>query len=172
QIRVVVRDGQVVSSLEIRREQVQIGDAVLPMGGVSNVATLTTERNHGYASDLMRETLRSLRLEGVPTSVLFPFSFRYYRKFGYELAGNHCQFWCRPHNLPAFGEHGACRPAVEEDIPRLEGVYRDCCRKRSCSLVRPAARWQELIRSERFRVMVYQRQGADGYMILRDSLDH
>jgi predicted acetyltransferase len=172
QIRVVVCEGRVVSSLEVRREQVQIGDAVLGMGGVCNVATLTTERNHGYASALMRDTLRSLRTEGTPTSVLFPFSFRYYRKFGYELAGNHCQFWCRPHNLPAFGEHNSCRKAAEEDIPHLERVYRYCCSQRSCSLVRPPARWRELIRCERFRVIVYQREGAEGYMILRDSQDH
>src|SRR5947207_248211 len=72
--------------------QALIGDAALPMGGICHVATLAAERNKGYASALMRDALRAMRAQGLCTSVLFPFSFRYYRKFGYELAGNHCQF--------------------------------------------------------------------------------
>lgn len=171
-IRVVARDGRVVSCLEIKATEVRIGDAVLPMGGICNVATLPSERNSGHASALMRESLRALRAQGLCTSILFPFSFRYYRKFGYELAGNHCQFWCRPHNLPSFGEHQWCRIAAPGDIPRLAELYTETCRRRSCALSRSGARWLELMGPAGFQVVVYDREGTAGYMVLRDSLDH
>jgi predicted acetyltransferase len=171
-LRVVVRDGTVVSCLEIKAAQVHVGEAALPMGGVSHVATLTAERNKGYASALMRDTLRTMRSQGLCTSVLFPFSFRYYRKFGYELAGNHCQFWCRPHNLPVFSEHAACRPAVPADIPRLAALYKETARRRSCALVRDEERWRGLLGSPGYRVIVYDREGVAGYLIARDSQDH
>src|SRR5262249_35571579 len=161
-----------LSCLEIKRTEVLIGEAVLPMGGICNVATLPEQRNHGYASALMRQTMRTLRGLRLCTSVLFPFSFRYYRKFGYELAGNHCQFWCRPHSLPAFGEHRWCRAAQPEDIPRLREIYDQSCRGRSCALVRSESRWREIVGSDAFQVLVYDRTGTAGYLVLRDSEDH
>lgn len=169
--RVVVAEGRIVSTLSIRAESVQIGSATLPMGGICNVATLPSERNHGYASLLMRDSLRVLAREGLCTSILFPFSFRYYRKFGYELGGNDCQFWCRPHNLPAFNEHRWCRPATQNDIERLQVLYSESCRRRSCALVRTTQRWLSLIESLETDVIVYGRGQAAGFVILRDGLD-
>lgn len=171
-IRVAVRDGRVVSCLDIKAAKVLVGDAPLPMGGICNVATLPSERNSGFASALMRDTLRALREQGLCTSILFPFSFRYYRKFGYELAGNHCQFWCRPHNLPPFGEYRYCRLAGADDIPRVSELYLQTCRQRSCGLLRPASRWLELLTSDVFQMVVYSRDDTTGYMVVRDSVDH
>jgi predicted acetyltransferase len=170
-IRVVVRAGRVVSCLNIRATRVQVGGATLPMGGICNVATLPSERNMGHASALMRDTLRALRAQRLCTSVLFPFSFRYYRKFGYELAGNHCQFWCRPHNLPAFSELRHCRAAALGDLPRLAALYETACRRRSCALVRSGERWRELLGELGFQVIVFDRDGVTGYLIARDGLD-
>jgi predicted acetyltransferase len=172
QVRVLVCGKRVVSCLEIKAAEVIIGDAVLPMGGVCNVATLPSERNKGHASSLMRDTLRTLRSQSLCTSILFPFSFRYYRKFGYELAGNHCQFWCRPHNLPAFSEHRWCRPATREDVADLVRIYTEVSRRRSCALVRSEARWLEILNSDLFQIVVYDRVDPAGYLIVRDGLDH
>src|SRR5437660_3229891 len=95
-LRVVDVDGRVVSCLSVYPSYIFVGSSQVPMGGIGNVATLTTERNRGYASALMRDTIRRLGEWGLYTSVLFPYSYPFYRKFGYELGGNHCQFWSRP----------------------------------------------------------------------------
>src|SRR5262249_37548455 len=108
-LRVYARDGKVVSCLTLIHAGLCMRGADLSMGGIRHVATAPDEQNRGYASALLRDTLRGLRRQGIVTSVLFPFSFRYYRKFGYELGGNHCHFWCRPNCIPTYRERHAVR---------------------------------------------------------------
>src|SRR5947209_7631475 len=122
-IRVVIVDGKVVSCLTIIPATIQIGSARVAMGGIGNVSTLPEAQNRGYATALIKDTLQVLRAWGLCTSVLFPFSFTFYRKFGYELGGNQCQYWSRPRNIPAFAERSHCREVSLEDIPAFATLY-------------------------------------------------
>jgi predicted acetyltransferase len=169
-IRVVVAGGKVVSCLTIVPAAVQIGSARVSMGGIGNVSTLPEEQNHGYASALMRDTLRVLREQGFWTSVLFPFSFSFYRKFGYELGGNQCQYWSRPHNIPAFGERRHCQQAGVEALPAFAAMYSQHQSIRSCGLVRDDERWRCLL-GNGSRALIYDRQGPDGYVIYNEEID-
>lgn len=169
-IRVGVVGGKVVSCLTIIPAAIQIGSARLPMGGIGNVSTLPEEQNRGYASALMRDTLQVLREQGFCTSILFPFSFSFYRRFGYELGGNHCHYWSRPRNIPAFGERRYCRATGPDDLPALAVLYGQHNSIRSCGLVRNEACWRRLL-SNGHRALVYDRQGADGYLIYSEEID-
>jgi predicted acetyltransferase len=169
-LRVVVVNGKVVSCLTIIPAAVQIGSARVAMGGIGNVSTLPEEQNHGYASALMQDTLRVLREQGLCTSVLFPFSFSFYRKFGYELGGNHCHYWSRPRNIPAFNERRYCRPAEPGDLPAFATLYAQHNSIRSCGLVRDEERWQSLLGNGN-RALVFDCDGPDGYMIYGEEID-
>lgn len=172
-IRVVSVDGRVVSCLTVLPMQIYIAVAKVPMGGIGQVATLEQERNKGYASALMRDTLRLLRQRGLCTSALFPFSFRYYRKFGYELAGNHCHFWSRPGNIPAFREREHCRPIrIDSDLKLITQLYERHCQIRSCGLVRSPARWVQLLNGNGKHGVIYERGEARGYLIYSDEIDY
>jgi predicted acetyltransferase len=169
-IRVVVVDGKVVSSLTMIPATIQIGSARVPMGGIGNVSTLPEEQNRGYATALMKDTLRVLGEQGFWTSVLFPFSFTFYRKFGYELGGNQCQYWSRPRNIPAFGERRHCRDAGPDDLSSLSTLYAQHSSIRSCGLVRDEERWRRLM-GNGSHSLVYDRQGPDGYLIYNEEID-
>jgi predicted acetyltransferase len=172
-IRVVSVDGRIVSCLTILPMQIYIAVAKVPMGGIGQVATLAEERNKGYASALMRDTLRELRRRGLCTSALFPFSFSYYRKFGYELGGNHCQFWSRPANIPAFRERQHCRPASGDgDLALIGQLYERHCRVRSCSVVRTPDRWSKLLNGNGKSAVLYDQGNARGYLIYSDEIDY
>jgi predicted acetyltransferase len=169
-LRVVIVGDKVVSCLTIIPAAIQIGSARVAMGGIGNVSTLPEEQNHGYASALMKDTLRVLRERGYCTSVLFPFSFSFYRKFGYELGGNHCHYWSRPRNIPAFAERRHCRPAVPADLPAFATLYAQHNSIRSCGLVRDEKRWQALLGNGN-RALVYDAGGPDGYLIYGEEID-
>ncbi len=169
-LRVVVAAGKVVSCLTIIPGAIQIGSARVAMGGIGNVSTLPEEQNHGYASALMRDALQVLREQGFCTSVLFPFSFSFYRRFGYELGGNHCHYWSRPRNIPAFGERRFCRPAEPDDWPAFATLYSQYNSIRSCGLIRDERRWQRLLGNGN-RALVYDCHGPDGYMIYDEEID-
>ncbi len=170
ELRVVAHRGKVVSCLTLIHTEIRISGTPLAMGGIRHVATDPNEQNRGYASALMRDTLRYMRQQGVATSILFPFSFRYYRKFGYELGGNHCHYWCRPNCIPAFSDHRACRPAQPEDIPDLAQLYDRRMETAGCSLTRTEARWQHLLADPSLQVMVAG-SPVEGYLLAQDTRD-
>jgi predicted acetyltransferase len=170
-LRVVDVDGLVVSCLTVYPSWIFVGSSQVPMGGIGNVATLPSVRNRGYATALMRDTIRSLREWGLSTSVLFPYSFNFYRKFGYELGGNHCQFWSRPGHIPAFRERGHCRPAQPEDADPVQELYENYCSIRSCALVRPPERWSHFLSNNGTRAVVFDRDAVSGYLLFKEEID-
>lgn len=171
ELRVVVHRGKVVSCLTLIHTEICVSGTPLAMGGIRHVATAPDEQNRGYASALMRDTLRQMRRQGLLTSILFPFSFRYYRKFGYELGGNHCHYWCRPNCIPAFTDHRGCRRAQPEDVPDLARLYDSRIATAGCSLVRPSTRWRRLLSDPSLQVIVAGAPGIEGYLIAQDTRD-
>ena len=170
-LRVVVCSGRVVSCLTLIYAELCVRGAFLPMGGVRHVATHPEEQNRGYASALMRDTLKRLHRQGVSASVLFPFSFRYYRKFGYELGGNHCQFWCRPGCIPVYAEHRECRVAGAADVLPLARFYEERGRHSACGMVRDERRWASLCADPELRVIVHGHSRLDGYAVTTEGRD-
>jgi predicted acetyltransferase len=141
------------------------------MGGLRHVATDPQEQNRGYASALVRDTLHAMRGLGVPLSVLFPFSFRYYRKFGYELGGNHCHYWCRPTSIPGFVERSLCRPATEADLPELSELYERRARRSGCAMARSPRRWEQICSAPQHSVLVATDGPVEGYAVLEEARD-
>jgi predicted acetyltransferase len=171
ELRVVVRDGRVVSCLTLIHAGLFMHGVCLPMGGVRHVATDPEEQNRGYASALLRDSLRKLRRQGLVTSVLFPFSFRYYRKFGYELGGNHCHFWTRPNCVPAYAERRECRTAEPGECAALARFYAERARQSICVMARDERRWTSICTDSDLRVLVHGRPEIDGYAVLAEGRD-
>jgi predicted acetyltransferase len=169
--RVLVVDGRIVSCLTVYPTYVFVGASRVPMGGIGNVATLPSERNRGHAGALMRHTIRLLREWGLCTSILFPYSFAYYRKFGYELGGNHCHFWSRPAHIPAFAESRHCRLASKDDLSQVQELYENYCSIRSCALVRPPERWEHFLANNGTRSVVFDHDAISGYLLCKEEID-
>jgi predicted acetyltransferase len=171
ELRVVSHAGRVVSCLTLLHTRLSFRGTEIPMGGIRHVATHPDEQNRGYAGDLVRDTLHRMSARGLPLSVLFPFSFRYYRKFGYELGGNHCHVWCRPNCIPAYAERRLTRPALPED---LDSLLEFCARRatgRTCSLPRHPLHWQALLTDPRVRLTLYGEGDPEGYLVTEDARD-
>ncbi len=52
---------------------------------LAGVATYEESRNKGYAAMLIKEGLIEMRKRGIAFSFLYPFSYDFYRKYGYEV---------------------------------------------------------------------------------------
>ena len=169
--RVLVRARRILSCLTVERHTIRVNGASVSMGGIRHVATWPEERNRGYASALLADTLRWMRQQGIAVSILFPASFRFYRRFGYDLAGHHCEVWLRPTTLPAFAEANRCRAATVADLPALERLYQERSAICACALERPPQRWQALLASPEYRIVVFERSTPAGYLIVSETLD-
>ena len=82
--RVLLRDGKIVSSVQIFPRTMWVANRKVRFGGIGNVGTDPEVRKSGFASLLMRDALERMRERGYPLSVLTTDINPYYAKFGYR----------------------------------------------------------------------------------------
>lgn len=161
-------DGTLTSCLQILPFSLGVAGGELRAGGIANVATAPDWRGRGHAHQLMRTAIEVMRERGEPVSVLYPFSYAYYRRVGWALAGARRQYTLDPTRLPAAPEaRDVIRSCSEEDIPLFEAPY-DAMRGRySCMLKRDDRHWKRHVLRQK-RMAFFQRvpEGAGAYMIL------
>ncbi len=162
--RVLLEDGEIISCLTIMETRMWIGAAAAQVGGVAGVATRPSHRRNGYAGRLLEQTLRTLREQRCPFSALFPFSYDYYRRFGWEHAGTQLRVSTAPNLLPAFADSRHVRPALPSDLAEMQQIYDQTSRERTGSCLRDRKRWTYLFEYAK-RKVVYRRKKAEGYLL-------
>ncbi len=81
----VMPDGRIASSVRILPYDIFVGGHLLPMGGIGGVATWADLQGHGYAGKCMEAAITMLHKKGYAASALYPFSHRYYGRYGWKL---------------------------------------------------------------------------------------
>jgi predicted acetyltransferase len=163
--QIVIVDGRIVSCLEYIPAEIYLGGSTVRMAGIAGVATLPDERKHGYAGMLMEYSISTMRELGYATSALYPFSFRWYRKYGWEFANQYLIFTTKPDNLPPYHEAAQVRPYRDDDLPALMRLYDEHHSSRVGPFVRNEREWREHILPKYKKVHVYDSAGVQGYLI-------
>lgn len=86
-VLVVEHEGRIVASMQVIPEGMRFGEATLPAVAVAGVGTIPEARRIGCAAAMLEEATRRMRAWGAAASPMWPFSFVYYRKFGWEIGG-------------------------------------------------------------------------------------
>ncbi|MQS98265.1 GNAT family N-acetyltransferase [Companilactobacillus halodurans] len=78
------------------------------MNGIGDVMSAPEFGGRGGASSLMKAALSDMYQDNVTLSYLAPFSFGYYRQFGYEQVFDHTKITIKNTDLPKVevGQHG------------------------------------------------------------------
>ena len=77
-------DGRELAELQVGEFQTAYGGIFLPTAGVGGVASRPESRRHGAVRALFEELEREAPERGWVLGMLAPFSYGYYRKFGYD----------------------------------------------------------------------------------------
>ncbi|HHY82496.1 MAG TPA: GNAT family N-acetyltransferase [Clostridiales bacterium] len=77
--------GKMCSGLELYNFRAVFDGNIVQTGGIAGVATLPAERNKRYVRKLFEYIIEEMYERGDVFSYLYPFSYEFYRKFGYEL---------------------------------------------------------------------------------------
>jgi predicted acetyltransferase len=162
--RVLVKDGEVISCLTIVDSTMWIGASVVKVGGIASVATKSSHRRQGYASRLLMETLPVLHELGYAFSALFPFSYRFYSRFGWERAGTQLRALIAPATLPRFADARNVRVALPADRAEMARLYDIYSHQRTGHLLRDEKRWLYLFEYVKQKV-VYKRSEMEGYAL-------
>lgn len=159
-------DGRIVSCLTIIDTQCRLGEGLARLGGIAGVATTPSERRKGYAGLLLTEAMRTMRERGYALAALFPFSYDYYRRFGWELSGVALRYMTAPRNLPSYPEAKRLRLAREEDIPDLERLYRISSEGKTMHCLRDTKRWRYLLDHIRHPLIyISETDALEGYIL-------
>jgi predicted acetyltransferase len=84
ELRGLFVDGEMRATLRLIDMPLWFGAAPVRSGGLSAVATPPEYRRQGYIGRLLRATLAEIRDQGWPLSALYPFSFPFYKRYGWE----------------------------------------------------------------------------------------
>lgn len=143
-------DGRIGSCVRIIPHEIFVGGRVLGMGGIGGVATWCDLQGQGYAGRCMAESVRMMHEQGFALSALYPFSYRYYRKFGYE----HCcdQIVYTGFDQSKLIRHDEFRLVravldVERDAPALTAAYNEYAAKYNGMAQRTVATMTKMIRT-------------------------
>jgi predicted acetyltransferase len=90
------------------------GGAEIALSGVAGVACAADCRGRGYVARLLAEGLRDARERAHPLSGLFPFSYAFYRKHGWDWVGEQRSYTIALAMIPSYPEG--------RDTRRYEGM--------------------------------------------------
>ncbi len=145
-----VFDGQeLLAGLVAHNMKMYAGTSVLPMGGIASVACPPEYRRRGATALLLRKTLERMRANGQAVSMLYPFKFVFYRKYGWELGGRRIHYTIPLTELSCFlPAQGCARRATKEQYAQLNRLYDGWASARVGTLARDEEHWQRRILSD------------------------
>lgn len=141
-------DGVLCSAMMQIPYRVRFGEETVKLLGVGGVVTDPSRRGEGGVRRLFEEGLPRLHREGHVFSALYPFSHRFYRKFGYETA----EFW-RNAEIPRGSLRKDLKPAdeiirvlPEEDDCGMRRIYEEYAADKALAVLRDDEMWRDLRR--------------------------
>ena len=143
----------------------------VPLAGIGVVSTLPEYRHRHCASSILIKSVEVLRDRGFVFAALAPFSYPFYRKYGWELAFHNKRYTISINELRGMGAgKGEFRPMKSDDIDNLIKVHGDFFSKYNGAVKRGRKRWEGRINrlgKDRTYGYVYSRQGngVAGYIL-------
>ncbi len=126
------------STMDLHHYNIRFDGHVVGMGGIGGVATLPEERNKGYVRKLLLSCLTEMKERGMVFSYLYPFSFEYYRQFGYEAGYTKNVYTA---DLEAFAKFpkksGSFRQVfANDDFTEISEIYNSFIKDKNLAVVR------------------------------------
>ncbi len=154
--------GALMSALLLLPLEAWVQGRKLAMGGVAGVATWPEARRQGCVSRLLSHALGTMREQGQSLSMLHPFSFPFYRKFGYELTIERKKYTLDAKHLPPRGEvPGRVVRMSRPDIGVLDAIYSAYAARYSGNLVRTPEWWESRILTQEGSILAVYYNESD-----------
>jgi predicted acetyltransferase len=134
-------ENQIAASLICTPGTARFGNDIVPFSAVGAVGTHPDYRQHGLAGLMMQESVKMLYRNGYCASALWPFSYKYYRKFGWELGGEQRKYIVPADVAAGLATSDNVRPALKADLPGINDLITRFSRHYTCITTRDEAWW-------------------------------
>ncbi len=154
---------QIIGTTTVFPAQMWLSGVPVSVGAVAGVMVVPKFRRKGVASKMIGFGIVRMLAEGRAMSVLFPFSHKYYNKFGYGTVGDAHVYRINPANLIIFEEGRNVRPFEPSDLPMMRVIYKGQMTWHNGWFTRSNAWWDEIV-ARWPNIMVFDNEGMiEGY---------
>lgn len=166
-------EGKPASNMQLMPYTINLNGTPTRISYISGVATLPEYRNRGLVRDLFQTGFELMRSRGIAVSLLVPFNYPFYEKFGYKQCYDKPEYTATP---PDSAETLNLTD-LEQCIPALNKLYTDEMRGKNGYILRSHRDWflilDDLRQNSNGRVYLHKTAGTiDGYVIFADEKIH
>ncbi|GAA0489200.1 GNAT family N-acetyltransferase [Salinibacillus aidingensis] len=144
------------------------------MGGIGGVATWPEYRRQGMVKQLLFHALNHMKANGQTISFLHPFSFPFYRKYGWEYAFNEKTYTILTEKFKKNWEINGFVRRIKQDIPLLNQLYNEYAENFNGMLNRDEKWWKQRVLKDEYNIAVaYNNQKTPvGYVmyVVKDEI--
>ncbi|KRE83762.1 hypothetical protein ASG89_11605 [Paenibacillus sp. Soil766] len=162
-------DNKLAAKLMILKLHTWINGKVFDMGGIAAVATWPEYRRQGMVGQLLSQSLKSMKEAGQTLSFLAPFSFGFYRKYGWESYSEFVRYELASNQLPKPEvAEGSTLRRIEADPAILNPIYEAYAKQFNGMLVRNEGWWPRRVFSRKPGIVTLYLNPAgepEGYII-------
>jgi predicted acetyltransferase len=149
-------EGKMCSCMELIPFDARFDGSIVKMGGIGAVATLPEERQKRYVRNIFVYIMKEMYEKDYTFSYLYPFSYPYYRKFGYELNMTLRCYRTGISSFRQFAQTGEMRLlANEEESVVVRTIYDDFIRDKNLAIVRTDKLWKHFLEKDPYKDNVY-----------------
>lgn len=137
-------DGEkLIAQLAVYPFQVNIFGRTFEMGGLTGVGTYPEYSGLGLMNKLMRQALLDMQQRKQTISYLFPYSFPFYRRKGWEIISDKMTFEIKDYQLPKISKVPGYVERLNTEHPDVRRVYRHFSSMRHAAMIRNELAWDE-----------------------------
>lgn len=111
------------STVTVIQKEMTLNHEIVKMGGIACVASSAYHRSGGMVSQLMKESLRWMVEQNIVFSLLAPFKYEFYEKFGWKLCLESLETKFSIQNLKSFQNKGRYHPLQEGNLIDINDFY-------------------------------------------------
>lgn len=160
---------QLAAQLVILDIKTWVNNKAFDMGGIAAVATWPEHRRQGMVGQLLSHALKVMKESGQTLSFLAPFSFAFYRKYGWEGYVEYMRYDIATHQLPKPElAAGGKFQRIEPDSAVLNPIYEAYAKRFNGMLVRTEDWWRKRVFHRKKGIVTLYLNAAgepEGYLI-------
>jgi predicted acetyltransferase len=162
-------DGELASNIVILPVEPYVQGTTHKTGLIAGVASWPEYRKGGTVAKLLDQGMKAKYEEGCTLLTLGPFSYPFYRKYGWEMMYEYRKYKLRVNCVPDWQGSGQVR-RIDPDISLLDPVYEQYASRFNGPLKRDESRWTYTIFArKKGLIALYTNGGGEstGYIIYR-----
>lgn len=167
----VLEQEKLAAKLHIIPLRVNMNGEEWKMGGLAGVATYPEYRRNGYVRSLITEALKQMQAEGQIVSLLHPFDFTFYRRFGWEILNDYKKVSLDKRHLTFLPMQSGkvIRYSKEEIHEDLYNIYQTYSNQFNGMLIRTSEWWMDHVIDNDSQMAVFYNSSnqAKGYILYK-----